>query len=265
MATVIQPGQRWHCPNCHLEERLPRIVPNRYHACPKLFGMLAPLLLDGTKAHVFALEREDYVAHELVQTDANGRPIMAVVTERDNGRDTIVFAPTARGHAPEIPPEFEHHSWSASKIFSAFVTDAFNKAKGWNLGADTIEAALFDNSITPSQTVTSANSAYAAGVWASGGVSDASGWPALGRPLGSLSSTFTSNVYTFTAANTVSANSNTTLSGTFGTLVYDHTTTSPAGVTDQGICYNYFGGSQTVTAGTFTIAWNASGILALTL
>lgn len=265
MTPIVQPVQRWVCPNCHREAQVRGVKQNRYHQCPRLFGMLAPMLLEGTKAHVFTVEREDYIGHELVQADSRGRPIMSVVTERDNGRDCIVFAPTARGNAPEIPEEFVHHSWSASKIFSAFVTDAFNKAKGWNLGSDTIEAALFDNSITPSQTVTSANTAYAAGVWASGGVSDASGWPALGRPLGSLSSTFASNVYTFTAANTVSANSTTTLTGTYGTLVYDHTVTSPAGVTDQGICFNYFGGTQTVTSGTFTIAWNASGIFALTL
>ena len=47
----------------------------------------------------------------------------------------------------------------------------------------------------------------------------------------------------------------TTITAAFGTLVYDHTTTSPAGVTDQGICYIYFGGTQTITAGTFTILW----------
>src|SRR4029077_14686123 len=131
-------------------------------------------------------------------------------------------------------------AWTNSKIFTSFPTDAFNKTKGWNLGSDQIEVALFDNTITPSQTVTSANSAYAAGLWAAGGVSDATGWPALGRPLGSLGSTFTTNVYTFTAANTVSANSTTTLTNAYGCLIYDHTTTSPAGVTDQGICFNYF-------------------------
>ena len=161
-------------------------------------------------------------------------------------------------------------AWSASKVFSAFTTDAYNKAKGWNLGSDAIEAALFDNSITPSQTVASASSAYAAGVWASGGVVDTgtsapAGWPALGRPLQSLSSTFTTNVYTFDAADTVSANATTTLTNAYGTLIYDHTTTSPAGVTDQGICYLYFGGANTVTLGTFTIVWNASGLFTVTL
>ena len=156
-------------------------------------------------------------------------------------------------------------AWANSKIFSAHLTDALNKAKGWNLGSDQLEVALFDNTITPSQTVTSANSAYAAGVWASGGVSDATGWPALGRPLVSETSTFTTNVYTLDAADTVSANAVTTLTNAFGCLVYDHTTTSPAGVTDQGICFNYFGGANSVVAGTFTVVWNASGIMFFTL
>jgi hypothetical protein len=49
----------------------------------------------------------------------------------------------------------------------------------------------------------------------------------------------------------------------FGCLVYDDTLTTP--VADQGLSYHYFGGTQSVTSGTFTIVWNASGILSLTL
>src|SRR5438105_14824756 len=109
-------------------------------------------------------------------------------------------------------------AWSASKIFSALVTDALNDTTALNFATDATKASLFDNTITPSQTVTSANSAYGAGVWASGGVSDATGWPAAGRPLASITSTFTTNVYTFTAANTVSANATTTLTNAYGTL-----------------------------------------------
>lgn len=154
-------------------------------------------------------------------------------------------------------------AWSASKQFSSYVTDVVNRVtNGPKINTDTVEVALFDNSITPSQTVTSANSAYAAGVWASGGVSDASGWPALGRPLASVTSAFASNVYTFDAADTVSANSSTTLAANYGCLIYDHTSTA---VTDQGICYLYFGGANQVTAGTYTIVWNASGLMTLTL
>lgn len=161
-------------------------------------------------------------------------------------------------------------AFTASKIFSALITDLMNNTTAINLGSDAlIEAALFNNTGTPDQTVTSANSAYAVAQWAVGnnvtdtGSSSPAGWPALGRPLVSKSSTFTSNVYTFSAANTVSANAVTTLAATYGVLVYDHTISTP--VADQGICFNYFGGSNTITLGTFTIAWNASGIFALTL
>lgn len=153
--------------------------------------------------------------------------------------------------------------WTNSKIFTTFETDLHNRVtNGPKINTDTIEVALFDNTITPDQTVTSANSAYAAGVWAGGHVLDAAGWPSLGRPLASISSVFASNVYTFSAANTVSANSSTTLTNAYGCLVYDHTSTA---VTDQGISFNYFGGANSVTAGTFTVVWNVSGILALTL
>lgn len=155
-------------------------------------------------------------------------------------------------------------AWSNSKIFSAYITDVLNNTTAMDLNTDaTIGVSLFDNTITPSQTVASASTAYAAGVWASGGVLDASGWPAVGRPLASITSTFSSNVYTFDAADTVSANSSTTLTNAYGCLVYDDTITTP--VADQGICFNYFGGANSVTSGTFTIVWNASGIFTITL
>lgn len=155
-------------------------------------------------------------------------------------------------------------SWSASKIFTTYLTDVLNNTTAMDLNSDALlEAALFDNTLTPSQTVTSANSAYGAGVWAAGGVSSSTSWPALGRPLASVTSTFSSNVYTFDAADTVSADASATLTNAYGCLVYDHSIASP--VADQGICFNYFGGANSVTAGTFTIVWNASGIMALTL
>lgn len=155
-------------------------------------------------------------------------------------------------------------AFGATKIFTAWITDIANNTTAMDLNTDALlEVALFDNSITPSQTVASAASAYGAGVWASGGVSDATGWPALGRPLASVTSTFASNVFTFDAADTVSANSTTTLTGAYGCLVYDHSISTP--VADQGICYLYFGGAQTVTAGQFTIIYNASGIAAVTV
>lgn len=154
-------------------------------------------------------------------------------------------------------------AWSNSKIFSAFITDSLNRTSTLDLNTDTIKASLYDNTITPSQTVTAANTAYGAGVWASGAVSDATGWAATGRPLANIASGFSSNVYTFDADDTASANSSTTLTNATGVLIYDDSTTTP--VADQGICYNYLGGSNSVTSGTFTIVWNASGIFAVTL
>ena len=70
------------------------------------------------------------------------------------------------------------------------------------------------------------------------------------------------NVYTFDAANTASGTSATLLT-VFGCLVYDDTIATP--VADQGLCYNYFGGTQSVTDGTFTVIWHANGIFQLTL
>lgn len=154
-------------------------------------------------------------------------------------------------------------AWANSKIFVATIEDALENTTALDLNTDTFNVALFDNTITPSQTVASASTAYGAGVWASGGVSDATGWPAIGRPLASVTSAFSSNVYTFDAADTVSVNSTTTLSDVHGCLVYDDSLTTP--VADQGLCFNYFGGAQSVTSGQFTVIWNSSGILALTL
>jgi len=149
-------------------------------------------------------------------------------------------------------------AWTNSKIFMAFVEDAFENTAALDLDTDALKAALFDNSITPSQTVATASTVYGAGVWASGGVFDAAGWPAVGRPLVATSG-FSSNVYTFDSADTVSANNTTTLVNAYGCLNYDDA------IGDQGICYNYFGGANSVTSGTFTIVWNTAGIFALTL
>jgi len=70
---------------------------SRFHRCPGLAGLSAPMVPAGTRAKVEAVEREDYIGAEDVQYDGNGRPIMAVVTTRDEGNDVAVYAPTAHG------------------------------------------------------------------------------------------------------------------------------------------------------------------------
>jgi hypothetical protein len=97
MTVILQPPQqRWSCPNCPATD-VTFGKPNRFHRCRGLAGLLAPLVLDGSGARVLAVEREDYIAGQLVQYDGEGRPVAAVVTERPDGsRDVMVNAPTAK-------------------------------------------------------------------------------------------------------------------------------------------------------------------------
>ncbi|MGR6922559.1 hypothetical protein ACU635_50610 [[Actinomadura] parvosata] len=66
-------------------------------------GLMVPLTPEGVRCDVRAVEREDYVGRELVQLDGNGRPIMAVITEREDGQDCTVYAPTAVASGEEVP------------------------------------------------------------------------------------------------------------------------------------------------------------------
>lgn len=66
-----------------------------HHRCKKMAGLPVALIPAGTSAKAEAIERQDYVGKELVQTDANGRVIMATVITRDEGQDCTVYAPCA--------------------------------------------------------------------------------------------------------------------------------------------------------------------------
>ena len=154
-------------------------------------------------------------------------------------------------------------AWSNSKIFMAFLEDVFENTTAMDLNADSFKVALYDNDITPDQTVTSANTAYGVGQWVTTGneVSEAGQWATAGVALASVTSTFTSNVYTFDAADTASGSA-ADLANVYGCLVYDDTIATP--VADQGVCYNYLGGANSVVNGTFTVVWASSGIFAIT-
>lgn len=90
------PEQHWVCPNCTLTEVTHEVQPHtRFHSCQGLKGLTAPMIPEGMKAKVSAVEREDYVGTDLPQYDGEGKPIMAVVTTRDDGQDCSVLAPTA--------------------------------------------------------------------------------------------------------------------------------------------------------------------------
>lgn len=93
----LTPEQRWTCPNCNFTDVTHRTdVHTRFHACRGMLGMTAPMVPAGTSCKVEAVERGDYIKDEIVQLNAAGRPVMSLVTTRDDGQDTTVFAPLAQ-------------------------------------------------------------------------------------------------------------------------------------------------------------------------
>lgn len=95
--SILNSEQRWECPNCEakllVRSRLPH---SPFHPCRGLKGLEAPLIPEGTRCKVEAVEREDYVGKENVTYDGEGAPIMRVETTRDDGNDVAVFAPVAQ-------------------------------------------------------------------------------------------------------------------------------------------------------------------------
>ncbi len=93
---ILRPNHFWSCPNCSTEDVTHDARPHsRFHTCPGLRGLSAPMVPTGTKAKVIANDRDDYVGKDIVQTDQDGRPVMSISTIRDDGEDVVVFAPTA--------------------------------------------------------------------------------------------------------------------------------------------------------------------------
>jgi hypothetical protein len=136
-----------------------------------------------------------------------------------------------------------------------------------SLTADTVKVAVFGNTGTPNKADTAANCAYGAGQWVTGNEVTGTNWSASGVSVGTTktwtidtgSSSLCFQVTAPTAGQTSTAT--VTLAGFYGALVYDSTTTS---VANQGYCFNYFGGTQTVTAATFTILWATPASAAIT-
>lgn len=156
-------------------------------------------------------------------------------------------------------------AWTNSKVFRQFLADAVLNVAAFDLDSDTFKVALYDNDITPDNDVTAANSAYNVGQWVTTGneVFEAGQWAQGGVALTSPTiNVGTADVVFWDAADTASGSA-ADLASVYGCLVYDDTLTTP--VADQGICYNYFGGSNSVVNGTFTVQWAANGIWRATL
>jgi hypothetical protein len=155
-------------------------------------------------------------------------------------------------------------TWTTSAIFQqATLNPLLGKATGstnpttfvsWT--ADAIKAALYGTTPTPDKTAAVTLTGYAAATsqWVTANETTGTGYTAGGTALASKANTIDSGSSSlcFTAANPSWTGA--TLSGVFGDLVYDTAITSGT-VANQGFCFNYFGGSQGVTAGTFTVQW----------
>lgn len=154
-------------------------------------------------------------------------------------------------------------AWSNSKIFAATVEAMLEKAANApDMDADTFKASLWDNDNVPSNTVVLANAAYGQDQWVAAGneVSDGTNWDAGGEPLTGVTSGLTGAVYKFDAVDTPQGGATCTLANVYGVMVYSDTSAAK-----YGVSFNYLGGVNSVTGGTFTVVWSGSGIFTLTM
>lgn len=158
-------------------------------------------------------------------------------------------------------------AFTASAIFREWVSQMFQVSGTTYTGldSDTVKAALFNNSGTPDKDAAVASTGYNTGAWVTGNeVTGSSEWVAGGRALASKTFTTPSTgVFMFDAADLTGV-ATVTMSGIMGCLVYDDTLTAGT-VADQGVSFHWFGGAQSVTAGTFSVIWNASGLIRFTV
>lgn len=161
-------------------------------------------------------------------------------------------------------------AWTDSRIFQQALLNPI-MGRLWttavptsfsSLSADTVNAALFGTGVTPDKTAAVGSTGFNTGTWTTGNElidSGGTNWVSGGRALGTKTfgiDTGSSSVY-FGAASTAGAG-NVTITAAFGCLVYDFTI-SGGTVAKQGLCYNYFGGTQSVSGGSFTIVWATVG------
>lgn len=154
-------------------------------------------------------------------------------------------------------------AFSASAIFRQFIADQLNGLNyDLNAPSDTYKVALFNNSVTPDKDAAVASTYYNGGTWTTGNeVSQATYWPAGGRPLAGMTvTTITGGIIMFDATDTATNGALATLANVYGSMIYNDTNAN-----DQGVCYNYFGGVNSVTSGTLTVVWNANGIARITV
>lgn len=136
---------------------------------------------------------------------------------------------------------------------------------------DTMKFALFGNSGTPDKTVSTAvlcsyNGSGSA--WVTTNESTATtGYTAGGNTVPATKAWATDATAgpCFTSSGAMSWTVTGPLTA-YGGLLYDSSITAAGNfAASQGVCFNAFGGSQSVTSGTFTVAWATAGTTANTI
>jgi hypothetical protein len=97
---LLDVWEDWVCAaGCGQTARVRPLPPNgtRFHVCPRLHMLVAPLVRAGTDCKVVASAREDYLRGDIQRAGDDGRPYMNVTTTHGDGRtDVAVFAPVAQ-------------------------------------------------------------------------------------------------------------------------------------------------------------------------
>jgi hypothetical protein len=149
-------------------------------------------------------------------------------------------------------------AWSAGGVFAYAMLLLAQKA-GQALNSDSYKCAVYSsNTMTPDRTVATAPLTQYNGSgsqWVTANENSGSGYTSGGSAMTGMSLAQAGNVVTLSASN-LTWGPPATVTG-YGDLVYDTT------VSNDGLCFNYFGGVQTVTAGTFTVSW-PSGVATFT-
>lgn len=150
-------------------------------------------------------------------------------------------------------------AFSTSGVFGSLLEDALENTTAYDLPADSHKVALFNNTVVPDVDATAANNVYGSGTWTTGNeVADGTNWDAGGEPLVTPTLVRATGVLTFDGEDTTQGGANTTLASVYGAAIFDTT------VTNAGICFVDFSGSQSVTSGDFTVQWHANGIFTIT-
>jgi hypothetical protein len=147
-------------------------------------------------------------------------------------------------------------AFPTSALFTATFVDVLDVTQlAIDLDAETHKVALYTNSLTGADLVT--DTAYGLGAWASNEVPNGSGYTTGGNALtGTTYLSTGAGVTTWDATDTPWTTS--TFSGVRGCLIY-----ADALAGNNGIIALNFGADYAVTAGTFTVQWNASGIFTI--